>query len=92
MQARFYDLERQMGADDMRRYIYDNAEVLLPNSQIEYTYLQTISGPGTTMSRCRMRSIPRSPKATAKPSRRNSAFPTSCCAAPSSGPARTSAA
>ncbi len=39
MQARFYDLERQLGADDMRRYIYDNAGVLLPNSEIEYTYL-----------------------------------------------------
>ncbi len=39
MQARFYDLERQLGADDMRRYIYDNAGVLLPNSAIEYAYL-----------------------------------------------------
>jgi glycosyltransferase involved in cell wall biosynthesis len=39
IQARFYDLERRVGLDDMRRYIYDNAGVLLPNSEIEYAYL-----------------------------------------------------
>jgi glycosyltransferase involved in cell wall biosynthesis len=39
MQARFYDLERAVGANAMRRYIYDNAGVLLPNSEAEYVYL-----------------------------------------------------
>ena len=39
MQARFYDLERKVGANAMRRYIYDNAGVLLPNSETEYVYL-----------------------------------------------------
>ena len=40
IQARFYDLERRMNTDAMRRYIYDTADVLLPNSHIEYDYLQ----------------------------------------------------
>lgn len=39
-QARFYRLERALSLNDMRRYIYDNADVLLPNSDIEYRYLQ----------------------------------------------------
>jgi glycosyltransferase involved in cell wall biosynthesis len=39
MQTRFYGLERQIGADGMRRYIYDNAGVLLPNSEAEYDFL-----------------------------------------------------
>ena len=39
MQSRFYRLERQVGTDAMRRYIYDNAGVLLPNSQAEYDFL-----------------------------------------------------
>lgn len=39
MQARFYGLERQIGADGMRRYVYDNAGVLLPNSEAEYDFL-----------------------------------------------------
>ena len=40
IQRRFYDLERQMSTDDMRRYIYDTADVLLPNSHVEYDYLR----------------------------------------------------
>ena len=44
IQARFYDLERRLSLDDMRRYIYDTADVLLPNSEIEYGYLQTHFG------------------------------------------------
>ncbi|MPY75476.1 MAG: glycosyltransferase [Alphaproteobacteria bacterium] len=39
MQARFYGLERQIGANGMRRYVYDNAGVLLPNSEAEYDFL-----------------------------------------------------
>jgi glycosyltransferase involved in cell wall biosynthesis len=39
MQTRFYALERQIGSNAMRRYIYDNAGVLLPNSQAEYDFL-----------------------------------------------------
>lgn len=38
-QARFYDLERRVGAMAMRKYIYDTADVLLPNSEAEYDYL-----------------------------------------------------
>jgi glycosyltransferase involved in cell wall biosynthesis len=40
IQARFYDLEHRMSTDAMRHYIYDTADVLLPNSHIEYDYLQ----------------------------------------------------
>lgn len=39
LQARLYGLERQIGSDGMRRYIYDNAGVLLPNSEAEYRFL-----------------------------------------------------
>jgi glycosyltransferase involved in cell wall biosynthesis len=44
IQAQFYDLERRIGPDAMRRYIYDNADVLLPNSHIEYDYLRQYFG------------------------------------------------
>lgn len=40
VQARFYDLERETSADQMRRYIYECADVLLPNSHREYRFLQ----------------------------------------------------
>lgn len=40
IQARFYALERAVAPQAMRRYIYDNADVLLPNSHIEYRFLQ----------------------------------------------------
>jgi len=40
MQSRFYDLERQISPQEMRRYIYDHADVLLPNSDTEYVFLQ----------------------------------------------------
>jgi len=39
IQRRFYALERDMSPDAMRRTIYDTADVLLPNSHIEYDYL-----------------------------------------------------
>ena len=39
LQARFYALERQIAPDAMRRYIYEHAGVLLPNSHVEYDYL-----------------------------------------------------
>ena len=32
-------LDKKVGLRRMRKYIYENAEVLLPNSHIEYTYL-----------------------------------------------------
>jgi len=40
IQRRFYALEANPGLDGMRRYIYDNADVLLPNSHVEYAFLQ----------------------------------------------------
>jgi glycosyltransferase involved in cell wall biosynthesis len=40
IQARFYALERAIAPQAMRGYIYDNADVLLPNSHIEYRFLQ----------------------------------------------------
>jgi glycosyltransferase involved in cell wall biosynthesis len=39
MQRKLFQLERKIGINDMRRYIYQNADVLLPNSHTEYTYL-----------------------------------------------------
>lgn len=40
MQRRFYALEASPGLDGMRRYIYDNADILLPNSHVEYDFLR----------------------------------------------------
>ena len=40
MQAHFYELERHVGTPAMRKYIYDTADVLLPNSEAEYVYLK----------------------------------------------------
>jgi glycosyltransferase involved in cell wall biosynthesis len=39
MQKKLYQLERGIGINYMRRYIYQNADVLLPNSHTEYRYL-----------------------------------------------------
>lgn len=40
IQARFYALERAIAPQAMRRHIYDRADVLLPNSHIEYAFLK----------------------------------------------------
>jgi glycosyltransferase involved in cell wall biosynthesis len=40
MQAGFYELERCIGTSAMRKFIYDTADVLLPNSEVEYAYLK----------------------------------------------------
>ena len=48
LQRRFYQLEKQVGLMEMRKYIYENAEVLLPNSHIEYKYLNEKFGINNT--------------------------------------------
>jgi glycosyltransferase involved in cell wall biosynthesis len=39
MQHKLYQLERETWINDMRRYIYQKADVLLPNSYSEYNFL-----------------------------------------------------
>lgn len=39
LQSRFYDEEKRIGLRNMRAFIYENADVLLPNSHREYEYL-----------------------------------------------------
>ncbi|MGO9020337.1 MAG: glycosyltransferase family 4 protein [Syntrophobacteraceae bacterium] len=39
MQRKLYQIERETGINEMRRYIYQNADVLLPNSHTEYDFL-----------------------------------------------------
>lgn len=40
LQRRFYELESRIGLRPMRKYVFDHADVLLPNSHIEYEFLQ----------------------------------------------------
>lgn len=39
-QRQFYKVEKYISLRQMRKYIYENANVLLPNSHMEYSYLE----------------------------------------------------
>jgi glycosyltransferase involved in cell wall biosynthesis len=44
LQKKYYEYEKRIGLQSMRKFIYENADVLLPNSHTEYRYLESKFG------------------------------------------------
>jgi len=44
LQKKYYEYEKRIGLEPMRKFIYEKADVLLPNSHTEYRYLENKFG------------------------------------------------